>query len=475
MIPEPNDMEDLFRSAFENATLEPPHKEEMWDKITLALQKPPVPMYRTKWFKVSSIAATVALLLGAYFLNTSDLPSDENGNMFITQEQKIKNETPIDPSLENKGIIADKKKEENTNALSKQEDKSQTATKQELKEITAILKKENSPIDKNSIGSVEKKQSQVFISQNTENKEDTQDKFLTNASIQTKKENNFFLLRFEVKELALLVPDEILSPLVIKQQPVIQLVIVETPISEEEKAIVASNYWIGFGGFYNAYNPNFSFPTSELPSALISSSSGIASINYGRGTNVAQQLRESLSVESTFSTSIDFGKTLSKYVFVRSGLGFTNTRYVVDARVTNTLNDIDVTDPSITSDKQSPAIYHDNFIRNSTSVMNIPIQIGLQTNGKKLNLFLASGLSTDITLNHSLSNTFKDASYNFGNYKAVNFSALGSAGLLYNFTPHFSTVFEVNYRQSITSVYNSDNLQSRPQWIGIGIGIRKKF
>lgn len=271
-----------------------------------------------------------------------------------------------------------------------------------------------------------------------------------------------------------MIPADLVIPYQIDRQPIIQLVIVDAPPAQEEKTKVASNYWIGFGGFYNAYQPNFGFTSPELPSALISSNSGIASINYGRGTNVAEQLKQNLVVESAYTVNFDFGKTLSNHWFVRSGLGLTNNRYIVEARITNRLGD--VKDDSNTSVLQSAGtIYHDNFIRNSNSILNIPIQIGFQSNRKGLNYFISSGLSSDITLNNSLSNTFRDASYDFGKYKAINFSAIGSVGLLYNFTPHFSMLFEMNYRRSLTSVYHSPNLQSHPQWIGIGIGVRKKF
>ena len=462
MTPEQHDMEDLFRSAFENAALEPPHKEEMWDKIALALHKPPIPMYRTKWFRVSSIAASVALMLGAYFLNTSDLPSTENTTNIAVQEYK--NQTPS--VLKKDETTANKKAEDKETTAQKSQNTVlgiEAIEKQTEEKTTSILKKEQNASITDTHNATEKQDKQNIASLRIEHQ----------VEIQVKEEQ-FTLLHFEVKDLLLLVPQDLSGNITIAQQPVIQLVAIEKPILKEEKENTASNYWIGFGSFYNNFTPNFGFTSTNLPSPLISSNSGIAGINYGRGTNVAQQLTENLSVESAFSANFDFGKTISKYWFLRSGFGFTNNRYIVDARITNRLSNIE--EDSNTSIAQSrPVLYHDNYIRNSSSLLNIPLQIGIQTQNKGINLFVAGGLSTEITLNNSLSNTFRDASYNFGNYKTINFSALGSVGLLYNFTPHFSTLLEVNYRRSLTSVYQSDNLQSHPQWIGIGLGIRKKF
>ena len=69
MKPEQYNVEDLFRSAFEDASLEPPHKEDMWAAIQSAVQHSPtpvIPIFRTNRFKVS-IAASVVLLLGFFY------------------------------------------------------------------------------------------------------------------------------------------------------------------------------------------------------------------------------------------------------------------------------------------------------------------------------------------------------------------------------------------------------------------------
>ena len=479
MTPEQHDMEDLFRSAFENAALEPPHKEEMWDKIALALHKTPIPMYRTKWFKVSSIAASVALLLGAYFLNTSDLPSTENITNIAVQEYKIKKENQHPFPLKEESIVNSEKIKGNQSSAQASENtvlgieaiKEQAFSKQVEEKAANTFKENTNTLYTDNYSFVEKQNNQALSIQIGKQTEKQEQNLVTLPT--ELKEYNFSLLRFEVKDLLLLIPQDLVSNSIIVQQPVVQLVVVEKPIIKEEKEKIASNYWIGFGGFYNTFAPNFGFASTNLPSPLISSNSGIAGINYGRATDVAEQLQNNLSVESTFSASLDFGKTISKYAFLRAGLGMTSSSYIVNARVTNRIGGESDRDGSLAL--SSSIVYHDNYIRNSTSILNIPIQVGLQTQSKGLNLFVAGGLSTDVTLNNSLSNTFRDASYNFGNYKAINFSALGSAGFIYNFTPHFSTLLEVNYRRSITSVYNSENLQSHPQWIGIGIGLRKTF
>jgi hypothetical protein len=261
MTPEQHDMEDLFRSAFENAALEPPHKEEMWDKIALALQKPPVPMYRTKWFRVSSIAATVALFLGAYFLNTANFPSKESLSTTGVQEQR-KEKIAITDIDEKTGNQVDT----NSKNLAKQEgrERETIAKKQEATNPASTTTKEETAVNLYKAKGFEIKQNQIVISQSTENKEITEKQNVVTIVAQTKEESNFALLRFEVKELAFLVPHELASPLLISQLPAFQLVTIEPTLAKEEKAKAPTHYWVGFGGFYNTHNPNFSFPCQVL-------------------------------------------------------------------------------------------------------------------------------------------------------------------------------------------------------------------
>jgi hypothetical protein len=465
MKPQDKNIEDLFKSAFENASLEPPRKEEMWAHIQSAVQKPPVPIWRNTRFRVSSIAASIALLIGLlYYFN-------QDNNAVTSSDKKIDESVVASPLIENHISSDEQTPTEKNTSLEKgneNELKTEKSNQAEKKQDFENDKKS----DKNNNSVVLKSKSAKHNSNNA-SKDEFENENELSALLEgmdnpttPKGEKTLAKTYLEVKEIISIANPQILIPFALDKQPVLQLVKVASVLFEAGKEEKAENeWWIGFTGFYNHYTPNIIVTSPDLPTSLIKFSN---IRNFTDCTNVAKAIRDDIQVSPSITVGIDIGKLVGKNWFFRSGINFTNFRYSFNSPV--------LEKPS-SSSAQTKAIRYENVTSNTTSQIVIPVQFGYQSFSKSnlLDWFVAGGFTSDILLNNSLTPTYSEVTYDFGTYKSLNISLTGSAGVLYHVTPKFSTLLELNYRRTTSSVYDSPNLTSQPHWIGIGLGARFKF
>lgn len=475
MKPEQYNVEDLFRSAFEDASLEPPHKEDMWAAIQSAVQNSPtpvVPIFRTNRFKVS-IAASVVLLLG-FFYHFGKNETVVNGKQ-VANDLVIEAKENTQNTAKQGNALTDSSEQAKTNNEVENSVSNITPTYSDKSEITTsndnkgIKEKEELKLQNNAKNS-NKEKGNIDLTPNSIEKQEEKIATIVTIPSKNEKEEAFTLVRYEVREIIALASPEIVVPFSLEKQPILQLVAVIQPKVGGESTKAENTFWVGFGGFYNTYKPNFQFSNiADLPSPFVQGK--LSSINFSDSTNVARDIRENMTVNSAISINIDFGKVIAKHWFVRSGFNFSSTSYKVNSPVVELISDPNSSNPSLLGRSKTYA----NTINSATSVINIPIQFGYQSDRVGFNYFASGGISADILLNNSLTNTYAPAVYDLGNYKSINLSLMSSIGLLYNFTPQFSALVELNYRRSLASVYDSPHLSSKPQWTGIGIGIRKKF
>lgn len=466
MKPQDKNIEDLFRSAFENASLEPPRKEEMWAHIQSAVQKPPVSLWRTKRFRVSSIAASIALLIGLLYYSYQDnavTSSDKKANESVFSSPSVENQASLDEqtltenniSLE-KGDASELKIEKNNKVEKKQNFEANKKSDKNTNDSHVVLKSKSAKSNSNDV-SKDEFENENELSALLEN--------IDNPTT-TKDEKTLAKTYVEVKEIISIANPQIIIPFALDKQPVLQLVKVAPMVLEAGKEDKAENeWWIGFTGFYNHYSPNITVTSPDLPTSLLKFST---TRNFTDCTNVAKAIRDDIQVKPSITVGIDIGKLVGKNWFFRSGISFTNFRYSFNSPI--------LEKPSASS-AQTRAIRYENVTSNTTSQIVIPVQFGYQSFSKSnfLDWFVAGGFTSDILLNNSLTPTYSEVRYDFGTYKSLNISFTGSAGVLYHVTPNFSTLLELNYRRTTSSVYDSPNLISQPHWIGVGLGARFKF
>ncbi|GAB4186965.1 MAG: hypothetical protein OHK0057_36460 [Thermoflexibacter sp.] len=464
MKPQDKNIEDLFRSAFENASLEPPHKEEMWTHIQSAVQKPPVSLWRTKRFRVSSIAASIALLIGLLYYSHQDnavSSADKKANEAVVSSPLVENWVSSDEqTLREKNTSLEKGNEnelktEKNNKVEKKQD-SESDKKSDRNDNNIVLKSKSAKSNSNDV-----------LKDELENENELSTLLENIDNPTTPKEEKMLAKTYlEVKEIVSIANPQIIIPFALDNQPVLQLVKVVPVVLQAGKEEKAENeWWIGFTGFYNHYTPNIIVTSPDLPTSLLKFST---TRNFTDCTNVAKAIRDDIQVSPSITMGIDIGKLVGKNWFFRSGISFTNFRYSFNSPI--------LEKPS-TSSAQSRAIRYENVTSNTTSQIVIPVQFGYQSFSKSnlLDWFVAGGFTSDILLNNSLTPTYSEVTYDFGTYKSLNISFTGSAGLLYHVTPKFSTLLELNYRRTTSSVYDSPNLTSQPHWIGVGLGARLKF
>ncbi len=461
MKPEYNHMEDLFRSAFENASLDTPHKEKMWAHIQEAIQKPPVAIWRTVRFRVSSIAASIALLLGfLYYSNQNQeaivsKTATETSNHLAPQDDKniqgssTTKDSSIPNHTEEKEQITSKSQ---NNALI---DRTNDIPKNNKKNVVILKENNHKVIDNGSQYLLEKEE--------TYENEEELNALLENIENPTPKEEGFNTKTIiEIREVISLANPTILIPFSLERQPQLQLVAIQQ-IDEKKAEKSNMQWWLGFSGGYNQYNTNFNVTSPDLPSPLISAVNSTFQ-NFSDCTNVGKAIRDDIKLSPSLAINIELGRFISKHWFVKSGIGFNTFRYKID---------LDVKELLILSLGGTKT--YKNVINSSTSQLYIPLQIGYQSDNQTLNWFASTGFTTDILLNNSLTGTYSSATYDFGRYKTLNFSTITNLGLMYQLSPQFGTFLELNYRRTLGSVYDSPHLQSRPHWLGLGFGARFKF
>ena len=215
--------------------------------------------------------------------------------------------------------------------------------------------------------------------------------------------------------------------------------------------------WIGLMIAHNQFSPGFSRVSNAQPTPFIVGQYAEASVFHN-------DLTDSLFNKNSASLQIDGGYFISRKLAIRSGLAFMRNSYSV-----NTSAEL-ILPPFLQGSAAKP-----NSIEINTQMLSVPLQLAYVSQGKFGYLFSA-GIAGDFNLSHIINSTrVEGIQYDLGNYKPLNISGLAGIGVSYNFTPHVGIHIDVNYRRSLTSVYQTPHLQAHPQWISLGGGLLYKF
>ncbi|MCU0448982.1 MAG: outer membrane beta-barrel protein [Bernardetiaceae bacterium] len=260
------------------------------------------------------------------------------------------------------------------------------------------------------------------------------------------------LLGSELQQLAVAEPlAQLAAPLVTVNVPTV------------EKVEVGPQWWFTASGSYFNYTPGFSNVSTQMPSPFVSSVR--PSIRDYDSVAVAPYLDALPQSRRSFGINAEVGKALGRNWGISSGLVFTHQNYTYDApariiRAQGTVGD---------------RLMFSNQLNAQSTHVGLPLKAWYQTNGQGLNLRVSAGLLTDFTLGQRLSNTYGEVAYFLGDYRALNFSAVGSAGLLYNLGPRWGLYADVQYRRALGSVYDTPHLRATPTWLGGSLGVQYRW
>lgn len=120
-------------------------------------------------------------------------------------------------------------------------------------------------------------------------------------------------------------------------------------------------------------------------------------------------------------------------------------------------------------------------VHNQFSYLQIPLQVGyaIVQDRKKLSLWLLGGFSNTVLLSNQFENGANNAvSFGFGQGPFRTFSVTASTGLRlqYRFAGHWSGTLTGNYQQTLGNTTRANaTFSARPQWWGLGCGLRYQF
>jgi Outer membrane protein beta-barrel domain len=242
------------------------------------------------------------------------------------------------------------------------------------------------------------------------------------------------------------------------------LATVTVPV-QAPKVDVGPQWWFTASGSYFNYTPGFANISTQMPSPFVNPV--LRSIRSYDSTTLAPFLETLPQSRRSFGFNAEVGKALGRNWGISSGLAFTVQSYTYSAPVRFTIVGALAGNP--------PAIILANQLDAQATHLGLPLKAWYQTNGRGLNLRLSAGLLTDFTVGQRLNNTFEDVTYFLGDYRSLNFSAVGSAGLLYNLGPRWGLYADVQYRRAIGSVYDTPHLRATPTWLGGGLGVQYRW
>ncbi len=229
------------------------------------------------------------------------------------------------------------------------------------------------------------------------------------------------------------------------------------------KEVPTHQWWIGAGATYNAYRPNFSSINSTVPSVYATSlRAGDASF----GNTKLGELNQQLIAGSTVGFGLDFGRKLGKHWSVSTGLIYTVNQFQVSTVITQTISNNAVSRTNLI----------DNTLTSRTSYVSVPLRVWVGSSRPGLNYRASAGLLGNVLVQNSLTSQEQVfVSYDLGTYRPFHFSAMGSAGLGYTFSPKWGIYADVNYNRALQSVYSTDKLGATPHWIGLSFGALYHF
>lgn len=462
--------EDFFRESFEGAEMQP--STQLWENISNRLDSKTDNKPAYYWW-LGGIAASLLVVFVAYIALYNPFGNTQNENLAqantvqITENQAAKNNAVAD----NKAILPVEKKTTDENIVSKE-----SSVKNELlqKEI-AVNSSQNSVITKNNQQLSNKETKKVADNSGNKNKIiapiviKTVDDKITDIAKNNIKINPTIVTIAptdeKLYELNLLkridfavIPSELQPLQMIFVTPTQQLLVLSPTKTK-------SGFEFTVTGFYNSFSPNFSGVKDGItPNPFVTNIDKRFGVVYDSSL-FAQDLAKPTNLTS-YSFAVGVNKKLYKGFGLQAGLGYTSVSYVIEHKNFFFFN------PTIIQGSAPNTLYQ------KTGLLNIPVALtyGLQTG--KVFYGLQAGIQTDVLLENSLDNKLAKSGghvYSFGEYNTLNFNGLAGLKVGYLITPNISIHTELNYRKALNSVYDTPNLKSNPDWLGLGFGMGYRF
>lgn len=259
------------------------------------------------------------------------------------------------------------------------------------------------------------------------------------------------------------------------------------------KSLPLAKFWMSLNAGIIRFNPSVSSVTAFPPysyalSPLSQRVTPTSEPNYTKkGTHISYQLEWLV------------GARLSRHWYLESGLQFlrghstlnNNLVLIQGSAISNAFAD----QLNFSKSNQSPnspmpepnlqgmnTLYSANSFRYTFEYLSVPVSVGYEFRpGKRLNYFVSGGLSVDFFLR----NVLVDDSYigippaeygpKDGIYRNVSLSTTANAGVNYRLSRKTSLNVKTFVRKSVMNGLQGDYLKIHPVTLGVGMGIRRDF
>lgn len=263
---------------------------------------------------------------------------------------------------------------------------------------------------------------------------------------------------------------------------------------EKAKKASSKTYWTGLNLMPASFNPY----TKISPQSVVSlaSQAGVSINDPTLTMSFAPQTGATRSVAAgngnfsqsavSFSVQLLGGVQLSKHWSLESGLSYLrgNSTYKDYFRLSNQNTSLDFafSDNQLGNNgsKSSPA-YNNAVTADGQSVSNvlqflqIPLQVGYTiAPARKLSLTILGGVFGNILLRNSINNNAYSAGE--AQYNAINLAATTGVRLNYRLSGRWAATLTGTYQRALGSENTAQSLvQTRPQMLGLGFGLRYGF
>ncbi|WP_420153779.1 hypothetical protein [Siphonobacter sp.] len=263
------------------------------------------------------------------------------------------------------------------------------------------------------------------------------------------------------------------------------------------KSLPLAKFWMSLNAGIIRFNPSVtsvtSFPAydsfSYSQSPLSQRVTPTSEPNYTKkGTHISYQLEwlagARLSRHWYLESGVQFLRghsTLNNNLVLIQGSGISNAfAYQLNYNKSDQVPNSPA--PPATNQQATNGLYTPNSFRYTFEYLSVPVSVGYEFRpGKRLNYFVSGGLSADFFLR----NVLVDDSYigippaeygpKDGIYRNVSLSTTANAGVNYRLSRKTSLNVKTFVRKSVMNGLQGDYLKIHPVTLGVGMGIRRDF
>ncbi|MDQ1086394.1 outer membrane beta-barrel protein [Siphonobacter sp. SORGH_AS_1065] len=497
---EPNDFEERWRKAFEEASESP--SDELWDRLEQKL--PPEQPMGLPLFWIGTVLLFLVGSLGWwYFSQSNNTPMTKNRPVLAQSAHgKVTSESPkvparatTEPATRMHSSSATLKVEEPFLSSGSESKKAGLAGNENQTDKRVTRKKTNLVLPNSTQQRSEKAITRPYSQPSTVPTFSIQPTASTTPAksqpLTLQKQETITLQDAQGKSWTLYTVGKKLTSPAIATAPAL--------LVKPKSNLPLSKHWIAFHASWANFDPAVS-TSGQYTSAFYSYAPAYSGLSLATAQPQTNTYRNSSHI--SYLLELTGGTRLSRHWYLETGAqylkghsimnnniiltgsNYRNTLYnqLLSTQKNSRTNQLNFPSPSNpTNDLNSVSVGGTNQFRYSFDFLSVPVSIGYNFRPeKRLNYFATAGLTLDFFLKNVLvDNSYEDippAEYGpkDGVYRNINTSTQAAIGANYRIFKKTSLNLKAFARKSLMGgIREGDYMQIRPMTVGVGLGIRR--